>query len=302
MQSRDGSKSSRTSPTVSTTRNPSRRGDQPARPRHGGGFPMRSRRFRGARTCPLPARNVRENREQEISELVDRIGMAVNSELDLKRIFQGIARAVGIVARDRAFRDLQPGFRRQVRHRTGDRDPGPVARGRRHPRPCGSHERVGGGGPPFCPAHAGGGSRKPDCSAGGAWPQAGRLHPTGGQGAPPGRRNVAHAIPYARLYARHRRLASEARLLASTSRAATAGLDIRALAQRCLTMVRDRTPFDRATLREVVPEGVWLRVRPGLLPRAAPRVSRRALISRSGHRPRRICGCRRGTFLSRAKA
>lgn len=113
---------------------------------------------------------------------------------------------------------------------------------------------------------------------------------------------VAHAIPYARLYARHRRLASEARLLASTSRAATAGLDIRALAQRCLTMVRDRTPFDRATLREVVPEGVWLRVRPGLLPRAAPRVSRRALISRSGHRPRRIYGCRRGTFLSRAKA
>jgi len=195
MQSRDGSKSSRTSPTVSTTRNPSRRGDQPARPRHGGGFPMRSRRFRGARTCPLPARNVRENREQEISELVDRIGMAVNSELDLKRIFQGIARAVGIVARDRSFRDLQPGFRRQVRHRTGDRDPGPVARGRRHPRPCGSHERVGGGGPPFCPAHAGGGSRKPDCSAGGAWPQAGRPHPTGGQGAPPGRRNRGACHP-----------------------------------------------------------------------------------------------------------
>ncbi|MBI2964856.1 MAG: EAL domain-containing protein [Chloroflexi bacterium] len=62
---------------------------------------------------------------------------------------------------------------------------------------------------------------------------------------------VVPAVKNAQLYERTVALAGEARLLADLSRAATAGLDIPALAGRFLEMVRTRIPFDRGVLRMV---------------------------------------------------
>ncbi|HUE96593.1 MAG TPA: EAL domain-containing protein, partial [Longimicrobiaceae bacterium] len=62
---------------------------------------------------------------------------------------------------------------------------------------------------------------------------------------------VSPALKNAQLYERTVALAREARLLADISRAATAGLDIPALGQRFLGMLRNRIPFDRGVLRMV---------------------------------------------------